>query len=1053
MEESEQLPARRFGQKRYWFGAFFLLLLLALAILWTQRVPLARGYIDDQLSQRGVTASYEITEFAPTRQRIENLVIGDPDNPDLTAEWAELHVRLGFGVPEIRRIEAHGVRLNGALVDGQFRFGQIDRLLPEPSGEPITLPEIDVALSDTLLRLATPYGPMVVGLTGAGPLHDGFAGFTAGRSPRLTIEGCDVRQAGFDVEIAVRDRRPAILGPVRAANIDCADQDMAIADAELAVDAILSEAFDRWGGESGVSLASLRSGGNRIEDISGRIGFDGAADETTSGFVRLAAAGLQSADAGANATQVSGFYRYRPDRGSLSFDADMRLDTARVSPAMLASLTDNLRAAAGTPFGPVGDALAAATDRAASRFDANFSIAGAVRGNGGAVRLTDLAARSRSGARLLFEGGDGINASWPEGGPRFDGEMRLRGGGFPEMLVALEQERAGAPLVGFARVAPFSVGQSRLALAPVSFTSGGGSLTRIMTVLDISGPLADGRVENLRVPIAGTLGRGGDLRLGQGCTPVSWARLRVASLTIGQTQLPLCPLNGGALLRYDPSRGLDGGARIARPRIRATLGSTPLAIAASDILLPIAAPSFAARDVTVRLGPAGSQSELDIASLRADFVSGGVDGEYRGAAGQLASVPVRLSESDGDWRFVNGILDVAGDGMVTSTASSRMFEPLGTDNMALHLENNRITMTSTLAAPQNGAEIANVDLFHNLNSGAGEAVLATERIEFNERLQPSDLTNLVLGVIAEVEGLASGTGTIRWDPAGNVTSDGVYQMTDIDLAAPFGPVEGLNGEIHFTDLLGLNTEPGQVATLRETNPGVLVLDGDITYQLLDANRVQIEGARWPFAGGELILRPTIIDFRVDKVRELTFDVRRVDAFQFLESRDFENIIATGLFDGTLPMVFDNMGGRIVGGYLVSRQPGGTFSYTGEISDVNLGLMGTLAFNALELIRYSELTIRFDGAIDGEMVTNVEFTGVSPNIAREGQGFLLAGFTRELSDIPIRFDITLEAPFNQLLYSMRLLDDPGFLVNQAIQARISRMRAERGVQGPESDIMP
>ncbi|MGJ8536031.1 MAG: intermembrane phospholipid transport protein YdbH family protein, partial [Parasphingopyxis sp.] len=125
----------------------------------------------------------------------------------------------------------------------------------------------------------------------------------------------------------------------------------------------------------------------------------------------------------------------------------------------------------------------------------------------------------------------------------------------------------------------------------------------------------------------------------------------------------------------------------------------------------------------------------------------------------------------------------------------------------------------------------------------------------------------------------------------------------------------------------------------------------------------------------------------------------------------------------------------------------------EISDVNLGLFGSLAFNALELIRYSELRIEFDGAIDGEMVTNISFTGVSPNLDREGQGLIVGGFTRELAEIPIRFNIRMNAPFNQMLYSFRLLDDPGFLVNQAIRARINRIQAEQDVQATESEDLP
>lgn len=236
---------------------------------------------------------------------------------------------------------------------------------------------------------------------------------------------------------------------------------------------------------------------------------------------------------------------------------------------------------------------------------------------------------------------------------------------------------------------------------------------------------------------------------------------------------------------------------------------------------------------------------------------------------------------------------------------------------------------------------------------------------------------------------------------------------------------------------------------------MLVEAGNIRYQILSSTAVRVEEGRWPFAGGALILEPTTLAFGPDQVQRLTFRVEGLDAFAFLEERRFENIAATGVFDGVLPVVVDQGGARIEGGYLVSRAGGGALSYTGEISDVNLGLFGTLAFNALELVQYSTLTIRFDGAIDGEMVTNVDFTGVTPNIAREGQSFLVAGLTRPLSRLPVRFDITMRAPFQGLLYSVRLLDDPSFLVSDAIaRYRAERLtEAERNVQAQESEIVP
>ena len=56
-----------------------------------------------------------------------------------------------------------------------------------------------------------------------------------------------------------------------------------------------------------------------------------------------------------------------------------------------------------------------------------------------------------------------------------------------------------------------------------------------------------------------------------------------------------------------------------------------------------------------------------------------------------------------------------------------------------------------------------------------------------------------------------------------------------------------------------------------------------------------------------------------------------------------------------------------------------------------------------------------------------------------------------------FDITMRAPFQGLFYSVRLLDDPTFLVGEAIrrQRRETTIEtgAERAVQGQESDDLP
>src|SRR3546814_20716781 len=105
------------------------------------------------------------------------------------------------------------------------------------------------------------------------------------------------------------------------------------------------------------------------------------------------------------------------------------------------------------------------------------------------------------------------------------------------------------------------------------------------------------------------------------------------------------------------------------------------------------------------------------------------------------------------------------------------------------------------------------------------------------------------------------------------------------------------------------------------NPGIEVTSGVVHYQLLKGQQVRIEDGKWPFAGGELTLQPTVLDSSAEKPRALTFRIIGLQAAAFIHALEMENISATGTFDGLLPMSFDDKGGRVVGGGLVAWRQG------------------------------------------------------------------------------------------------------------------------------------
>ena len=73
-----------------------LVLAVVLAGLWLARKPIARGFIDRKFADAHVPARYTIEELALGHQRLTSIVIGDPRNPDLVADWVELETSVGL---------------------------------------------------------------------------------------------------------------------------------------------------------------------------------------------------------------------------------------------------------------------------------------------------------------------------------------------------------------------------------------------------------------------------------------------------------------------------------------------------------------------------------------------------------------------------------------------------------------------------------------------------------------------------------------------------------------------------------------------------------------------------------------------------------------------------------------------------------------------------------------------------------------------------------------------------------------------------------------------
>ncbi len=1040
-EVPEQTDAVAMRRARPWRRLLLALAVLVVAILaaaWLQRRTIAREFVDRELSRRGVPARYQIEQLSPWRQRLTNVVIGDPRNPDLVADWIELGTSLSPWRAEVLALRAGTVRIKGRLIDGTLSLGVIDRLMPPPSGKPFALPHIILDLADGRLRLDSGHGIVEVGLSGRGMLDDGFAGNARIAAPRLDLAGCSLSDAAGRFALRIRKAQPDLSGTLGASRLAC--QEVAAEAPKAAVRATLGAALDSWSGTADLALARLSAAQRHASEVRGRVSFDGSARDSH-GKVALRSGRFAAPEATGAGLQIAGDYRQRS--GRFDWRGTLVARSAALPGPMRGRIASYATAAQGTPLAPVAAQLARSASAAAAAFDATADVAITTAPKATAYQVSRLTIASTNGARLAFDRGRGLSSDGGAGSPRIDGILALRGGGMPEALIRLSQRPGEARLRGLGFVQPYAAGGASVALQRLSFAMDAESGT-LDTTATLSGPVANGRVDGLSLPLA-VRWRGSNVTLNPACTPVRFARIAVAGMVLAPGSAEACPI-GGAMVRVSPA-GVGGGIRLTRPHFGGRLGSSPLQLGAAGASIDLARRNFTLSETSVRLG-AGPVTRLDIAALTGRFGSP-IGGTFSGVGGQIGNVPLVVSGAVGDWQLRDGGLALGGKLQLADAAAEPRFHPLASDDAELRLAGNAIVAKAGLRTPT-GIAVANVDIRHDLASGRGAASLAVPGLRFAEGgLQPSDLTPLTYGVIADVSGTVAGEGRIAWSPDG-VTSTGRFGTQAIDLAAAFGPVRGLATEIRFSDLLNVQTEAGQLATVAEINPGVPVTNGNIRFRLLDSRRVEIAGARWPFAGGELVLEPTILDFSERRERRMTFQVIGADAALFLKEMEFDNLDATGTFDGTLPMIFDATGGRIEGGSLRARA-GGSLAYVGELSQRDLGVWGNMAFQALKALDYRSLTIAMNGPLAGDMVTEIRFSGVS-----QGKGTKSNFLLRRLAKLPFVFNVRVSAPFKQLLDSVQSWYDPNRLIERNLPALLEeqgRSEAESGakpVQPPESE---
>lgn len=1013
--EVSVVPRRRWLQRV--LAGLGLLLILALAIVWSARERIANSIIAGQLEDLGIPGAYEIESIGPSRQVLRNVVIGDPAHPDMTIARAIVAFEPRFGVPVLGRVELEGVRLFGTWRNGKLSFGRLDRVIfdTRPDTGPKGLPDLELVLFDARARIEGDAGVIGLKAQGQGNLRNSFAGSLAAYSPELDLAGCVAGPASVFASIKTSSGKASMKGPLRLPSVVCPAMDLALRDAAVEIDATLDDTLSGARGRYRLASGALELGDSRLAGTQGAGDFAFADGDVAANY-RLAGTGLDLGAIAAGRVELEGALRSRDDLSSLGGEGQLRASDVRTGKALGPALARLEASGKDSLVGPLVGQLRRSLQR--EERGAGLRADYTLRQKGGVtqVMLPSAELTGASGARLAAVNRFSL-ALGMAGGPRFSGRFMTGGAGLPR-IEGVAQRKGPGGMEARLSVAEYRSGTSAIVLPDLRIVQSPGGQIGFAGRALVSGPLPGGEVRGLAVPVEGNWSIRGGLAVWRRCTPVAFDRLVIGSLALVRKGLTLCPGRGGAIVRSD-GQGLRIAAGTAGLDLVGSLGDTPVRLKSGAI--GAAWPgAIAARNLEIMMGPADKPSTISVAAFNG-ALGKALTGQFSGTAVKLFAVPLDVTDAAGQLRFADGVLDLSQSTLkVSDREKPARFYTLAGRDAVLRLANNVITAETLLREPTSDREIVLATIRHDLANASGHADLKVPGILFDGKLQPDTLSYYASGVIALAKGTISGTGRIDWDAKG-VTSTGLFSTEGLDFAAAFGPVKGVKGTVRFIDLLGMVTAPDQRLAIGSINPGIEVSDGTLSFQLEPNRLLVVNGAEWPFIDGRLALLPTRMILGNAEVRRFTLKVEGANAAKFVQQLDLANINAIGVFDGTVPLVFDEEGGRIESGLLISRPPGGNLSYVGELTYKDLSAMGNFAFQTLRSLSFRRMEIGIDGKIDGDIVTNIRMEGV-----RQGEGAKRNFITRQIANLPIRFNVNIRAPFYQLVTSFKSFYDPAYV---------------------------
>ena len=232
---------------------------------------------------------------------------------------------------------------------------------------------------------------------------------------------------------------------------------------------------------------------------------------------------------------------------------------------------------------------------------------------------------------------------------------------------------------------------------------------------------------------------------------------------------------------------------------------------------------------------------------------------------------------------------------------------------------------------------------------------------------------------------------------------------------------GVNGQLSLQVYPEILTKKPQLLTVAHVDAGVVNTDTVIEFALRPSKQgdlpiVDLLQAQTRLLQGSISLKPTAYDLNHAQ-HNLQIVVENIDLEELVNLQQLDDVQATGILTGQLPVMLDNDQISIDNGQLHAIAPGGTLRYQANADALQSNNYAETVVLALQNFHYEVLRAQTQYKPDGTLLLELQLQGNNPDF-EQGR--------------PINLNINVEQNVLKLFESLRLIEGVSDRLDKRVQ---------------------